>query len=430
MQRIVWPWLSKGWAVVVQKITTKINNINDLDIRIVAKYNTSKLKPRMVATAFDTYFSTDGHLVPRQLFIDDILPVLQDLVKRLPTIFKNIPGDVLGPGVNYNYVFTREQCAAAVAGAFFGVFGKISLTAGPLGVKDMQPLSFHLIFQRGDQFALSCLMCYFNYIYESLGTPHFAAGRIIVRRNAAEAIAWNACEAPLAPVTFESGPVDSAAAQILTVFAGNPLGGDMFSGTPTQEIIFMLTRPDAFIAVLLTCKLDLDTITVFGTEKISGYTGYGCGVTFTGPIFDETPVYDDGKITVRQSALVFMDSSKKMSSKAQLEHDFLRDLNKAYTGYGAIKGRSTTVAGGNWTYGYNSSNMQVKFIQQLLAASARGHALEYHAISPEFRDIVEVFVSRLDNRRVCDVFNEYCNMLLRVKFTSSTDIFEEMEFDN
>ena len=68
---------------------------------------------------------------------------------------------------------------------------------------------------------------------------------------------------------------------------------------------------------------------------------------------------------------------------------FERDILKAYLGFREVRGG--TVATGNWGCGAFGGNPQVKFLQQLIAASMAGVSLAYGSpgMTQEFMNLLQ-----------------------------------------
>lgn len=434
-QQLNLPWKGKGWGNICKKITDPIRSIPDMDIIITSKMPPGKLKPRQITQVLEQYFADKSSVVDRETFLTKILPMLQDLIKRGPAIFKNTPCTIIGHRDHRNYMYTREQCACLIACIWFGLFAKRSMTAGAATAENMQIMSFHCIFSHQNMIALQFLMCYFSRLCNLIGTPEFVTARVIIHRHGATPFDWTTVNAPISDVRYESTPVDSSAAPIKTIsccpiIGGNP--GEMFLGTPTQEHVALLVYPDALIVPLLVSSLEDETVALYGAERISNYTGYGCGMTFSGECADETPAGSDGKIAMRQNALIFMDASSKLAQKSQFITDFTRDLDKAYCGYsGIVRVANTVVAAGNWTHGHSGNNPQIKFIQQLMAASALHYPVFYHGISRDFEDQITVLMNKLEGHTVAELFTAYLQFVRSSEFkrNSNVDLFDYINFD-
>jgi poly(ADP-ribose) glycohydrolase len=148
---------------------------------------------------------------------------------------------------------------------------------------------------------------------------------------------------------------------------------------------------------------DNETVTVLGAEKMSQYTGIGSSVKFAGNFVDSCPIHysSDETEAIVQQAVIFMDASSKTSGVSQFISNFERDLNKAFCGFTSLSFKKReAVASGNWTYGFTGGNMQLKFIQQLMAVNLAGKNLIYYPFSKDFEDRIIQFNDWIQRNRV------------------------------
>ncbi len=385
-QRIIWPWTTKKWAEVFPKVTGRINNIIELDTILTLNF-AGKIRPRLVVSLFNTYadeqYSVDR--VSTDTVINEIVPFMQKLIKDATRTFKEFLPRALVPGVETNIVFTRLQAATIISCMWFGLFNYNYLSEGDFTLDSFPEPSFINIFMEQNVFALQCLLTYFVAVrkYAIEDTAVFEAGSIIIKRAALSAEPdWINSDAPVCGLRLGStAQVDKEPTKLLTAFAHEYIGGDMFKTSMTQEEIFLMIFPECLLTTLFCAALrDNESVIVYGAEKISEYTGYGSSVRFTGRYHDTaTRGYsaDDTEVML-QRAIIFIDAGRKTSMKSQFIDDFMRDLNKVYCGYSAVHiGHGEPIVGGNWTYGFNGNNIQVKLLQQILAASQTGNSLVY-----------------------------------------------------
>ena len=131
-----------------------------------------------------------------------------------------------------------------------------------------------------------------------------------------------------------------------------------------------------------------------------------------------------------KNCIVFIDATQKSSARDQAVTDFDRDLNKAYCGV-SLYPAQCSVAVGNWSYGFNGSNMQSKFIQLLLAASASGKSLEYHPIGKDFEREVITFIDWIirENIKINELYGSYKDLMASLSGASrfaDLNIFESL----
>jgi hypothetical protein len=143
-----------------------------------------------------------------------------------------------------------------------------------------------------------------------------------------------------------------------------------------------------------------EAIAVIGATLVSGHTGYGNSISRASTI-DTAPIGHNTDYTeaARQRILIFIDASPRMSGKSQFIMDFDRDLNKAYCGFTLGKFTTHPICTGNWTHSNMGNNIQLKFIQQLLAASLCNKKLLYIPNSG-FKEKVTEFVDWLKSAHI------------------------------
>jgi poly(ADP-ribose) glycohydrolase len=425
-QRILWPWETRKWPEIKQKICMdKIHSIVDMDSRI-ASMHVGKLRPRQITELFNSYYTDEQYLprIEQSKFIEKILPMMQKMIGDAPKIFKNFNSRLLVPTQTTNIVFSRTQIAVIMASIWFGLFDYNYVTKGKYRIEDFPEPTFINIFLNQNIFALQCIINYFDRVYEYLNSDlhdEFNGGNIIVKRFVlTNEPNWADLDVPISEIFLGEGTQDDSPAKMHTAFAHEFIGGDMFKGPLTQEEIILLIRPECMIATLFCARLDSnEVVVVLGAEKMSQYMGYGSSVRFRGNFIDAaTKGYNDDETEVMlQCAVVFMDASPKSSGVSQFINDFQRDLNKAYCGFSslAFSKPGEYVAGGNWTYGFNGNNMQIKFIQQALAASLAGKSLIYYPFGREFENKIVPFIDWIAKNKftISGLYNEYINLMSR-----------------
>lgn len=406
-QSITWPWDTRKWVEIKQKICSPVNSIVDLDSRI-ASLNSKQIKPKQVMEAFNNYYTDDGykpHRVPKEHFLENILPALQKMVSCAPAIFKDCNNLALCG--NANVVYSRPQVAIVVTCLWFGAFNYEYITKGALKMEDFPEASLINIFTNRNMFAFQCLMTYFAEVYEAITgdhKDHFEAGLIIMKRyNLPSPPDWVNSESSLCDVVIKDNE-ETPMCKLFLVSANEYMGGEMFQGSFTQEEIALLTRPESLIATLVCSRIaGGESIVVLGAAKMSSYGGYGSSVRFMGKHNDAAPIgySPDSTEIMAQVGMIFIDASPESNSRAIIFDNFARDLDKVYCGLSAIQlSAATWVHTSNWTYAFAGGNYQVRFIQQLLAASQTGKHLVYDAFSSEQSDAIVAFVSWLKSKRI------------------------------
>lgn len=443
-QRILWPWETSKWSEQRRKITEKINSIVDMDSRISSLFN-GKLKPKMITELFNVYYSENKliNTVTEDIFINKIIPMMQKLIEDAPKTFKGFNSRVLSPGHDANICLTRPQVATIIVGIWFGIFNYNYLTKGVYQIEDFPEPIFINIFLNQNVFALQCLLNYFYRVYsyttaDTSIVDTFNAGNIIIYRSVLTENMipnWVESDVPICDVIIGEGMVDIAPTKMHMAFAHEFIGGNLFQRALSQEEIVLLIRPECMVSILFCARLDdNESVVVFGAERMSHYSGYGSGVKFLGNFQDSTPLgYSADECEVMlQNGVIFVDASKRISAAAQFVSDFQRDLNKAYCGFNTLQfNKSVYIAGGHWVYDFNGNNTQIKFIQQVLAASQSGKCLVYYSFSKEFEDKLLPFIDWILNQKITvgQLFRRYL-LMIKNNFSSGVRIGDIDIFSN
>lgn len=357
---------------------------------MLAAIRTYRVKPQSVTSQLEAYKQLDNPPMPYDMLWRAIANA-QSIIAAGPKIFRGHSLRICDSG---NITFTQAQCACVVAMMWFGLFDYEYISRGNLDMNEFSDPNM----TSSSVYLLGSLLCYFAGMDAGNASSNASANagtrKVIVKRTRTVSIDWAECErAIVEPMLGELGSHhDDSYAPAIWVSSHEYIGGDLFTAAITQEEIMLACRPDALIAVLFCPRLHDDTVTVFGARKYSQYAGVGSSLRCTAPYNDPT----HGHILAR-TCMIFADASKKSTLESQM-NDFDRDLNKAYVGMSSIP--AGTVASSVWTYGYNHVPHDVKFLQLLLAASARGCTLEYYPIGRDYEEYIEPFMAWLHTERV------------------------------
>ncbi len=429
-QTIIWPWESKKWPTIKNKILDKINSIVDMDSRISSMYN-GKLRPRQLSELFTAYFSNDNphKQITQEHFVEKILPTMQRLIENGPKTFRKfVPRTVCS---ETNLVMNRIQVATCLSCMWFGLFNypylknsaaKSAQQSAQLTLDDFSDPTFINIFINQNLFSLQCLIGYFTKVEEYVNNPsddvrtRFSAGKIIIKRSVlSESEDWSHSTKPINVKIMPIG-VDLQPCKMRIASAHEFIGGEMFGGAISHDELMLLTYPECLVVTLFCSKLCTnDSVVIMGPEKFSKHTGYGSGVRYAGSWSDETQMgysADETEVMI-QTAVVFIDASQQTSINSQIIDNFVRDLDKAYCGFSALSFKKTEcILGGNWSYGFNGNNMQIKFIQQVLAAGQSNKQLVYAPFGHEFEDTATIFADWLIRSKmtVGDLFRAYLQL--------------------
>lgn len=416
-QRIIFPWETKRWPELKAKVSEPINSIVDLDSRISSIHG-GKVRPRMVIDIFNQYYNDESYArdrVSQDVLIKDIIPMLQKFIVEGPKTFRGFIPRVLVPFTkSKNIALSRPQVITLIACSWFGLFESTYLTRGKYKLDDFPEFSFVNIFTNNNVFALQCILNYFARVHKYTSGERedldiFNAGNIIIYRKPLMMVPdWAHCQKPLCEIIIGEdanggpGKIDDSDAKMHVDFANEFVGGGAFGGILSQEEILFLVRPECLVSMLFCMRLERnESICIFGAEKISQYTGYASNVKFMGDYQDPSPKGYSADCTevLLQHVVIGIDATPKTSGIAQYIDEFDRDLNKAYCGFSAPPFEGEAIATGNWGCGAFGGNMQLKFLQQVLAASMAGRTLIYYPFIRDFEDKLLPFVDWLQNNR-------------------------------
>lgn len=407
-QKIIWPWQTQRWPEVRAKFTdSKIMSIPDMESRISSLY-TGKLRPKYISEMFNNYYNDpqyESGRVPKEIFIDKVLPYMQKLVENAQKTFRGHDARVLAPGENVNIIFTRPQVATIVTCMWFGLFNYKFIGKGDCKLDMMPDPTFLHAFTNQNMFILQCMVNYFTRVYQCMNHEDkserdlFNAGCIVFKRNVLISIPdWiSHTSTPITEIAIGEGCMDESPVKMRMVYSHDYIGGfELFNNTIAQESIILLTRPECLVATIICAKLnDNETLTIIGTEKISAYGGFGSSIKFIKNFEDPTSkgYSNDDTEVMTQCAIVFMDASPRTTSVSQFIDDFDRDLNKAFCGFNSLKfSKIECAATSNWPFGFNANNVQLKFIQQVMASSLAQKTLIYYPYGRDFESKVETFI--------------------------------------
>jgi poly(ADP-ribose) glycohydrolase len=397
-QHIIWPWKTKQWTKIKTSVSEPINNFVDLDAKI-ASLRDSKTRPRLLHELFDAYYNNDDYInirVKQDTLFQKILPMLQSLVLDAPNAFRNFSGRVLLPGQNTNITITRRQAAIICACMWFGLFEYDYLSPGERKLDEFSEPTFMYGIESGNIVVLQFILSYFLRLCDLVGTPDYESGILVIQRKSCTQYQWTESELPVIAPSIGEGHSDDTFAQVQIAYAHQFIGGDLFKSSITQEELTMLIRPECLSMLIFCARLNNnESVCIYGAEKFSQYTGIGSSIRYLQNYIDSTKKskvqHEKSQVTMFTNCIVFIDATQKSSARDQAITDFDRDLNKAYCGM-TMYSAKCSVASGNWSYGFNGSNMQVKFIQLMLAASAAGNTLEYHPIGRDFEKQLLPFI--------------------------------------
>lgn len=177
---------------------------------------------------------------------------------------------------------------------------------------------------------------------------------------------------PLANVKFAKGNVeDQQDATVLVDFANENLHIGAIWPSATQEEILFSLYPEAFAGILFCETMaEGDALQISGLERFVSSSGFRNTFEVQGP-YQSNPNGDQSLKTITA-----MDASVTRRLPEQLSTKMLdRDILKAVAGFNGLSGHK--IATGNWGCGVFGGNINVKFLQQLIAATVNESELIY-----------------------------------------------------
>eukprot|EP01119_Soliformovum_irregulare_P020006 TRINITY_DN6430_c0_g1_i2.p1 TRINITY_DN6430_c0_g1~~TRINITY_DN6430_c0_g1_i2.p1 ORF type:complete len:314 (+),score=80.02 TRINITY_DN6430_c0_g1_i2:542-1483(+) len=199
--------------------------------------------------------------------------------------------------------------------------------------------------------------------------------------------AWKQSQEKLSSCqVFVDGRIEESKSVFHADFANQYIGGGVLHGGAVQEEILFLIKPECLVSLLM-CEVmeENEAIFIHGAEQFSKYQGYGGSLKYGGDHQDQTERNADGDI---QTIIFAYDAI--MSPATQFgEKMFFRDLNKAFIAFTIHdeKLQDSPIVTGNWGCGAFGGDRQLKFLQQLIAASQAHRPLEYYTFGQ--KDITE-----------------------------------------
>lgn len=405
---LVLPWATSQWTETKQTLSESIPNIAALDTYMNVHCRT---RPRTVSDLFAHYYRSDDaklDRVPENEFIGHILPAMQRLVLMGPQTFKHVRKRLLLSGETSNVTFTHAEVATLIVCIWFGLFNHSYVSAGAGRVsKQFRRPSFAGVFTSGSLVCLQCLMSYFDRICGRIDVDGVTAGYpailkeeprvVVVMRHALEPFDWSKSNAPITDCYISGQNPYATGSKFILVPSHRHVGGDLYKASLTPDQIALLMYPESHVATLICGAMDdNEAIVVAGAEKLSICSGSGSNVRFGGFETDTHMCGEHSGETMLHTALLFADALEQTSFDTQFKLGFERDLDKLLAAMSAIKfppgSPMENIACGNWTYGFNGTNTELKFLQMLMAASEAHKGLVYCPFAHEIGETIEEFV--------------------------------------
>ena len=99
-QSVIFPWNGRHWKSLVGKVTAKLSNISELDSIIYSLYM-QDIRPNDVSNMMTKYFAEESSF-KKEYFMEEIIPFMQDLIKKAPKTFKKFDPSIFVPNSEGN----------------------------------------------------------------------------------------------------------------------------------------------------------------------------------------------------------------------------------------------------------------------------------------------------------------------------------------
>lgn len=342
------PWEGQNWPDVQKKLAREIKQYSDVD-KIICDLHPDIERKTIFENLMSNYFDKPKTLTGDQII--EVLKFIQKLAAFGPSAFRAEIGE-LRAGVENTIVIGRESLAVLLALAFFGAYGE-----------ECREFSMLRLIHLGNIFALECIFAYFWRIKNA--QPY---GEIVVKRAVSGKLPnFAACENLITDVKFTNNNDDEAILNIFPVY--RTICKDIFAGNIGQDDLIFFEYPELMVLGLICEDLaDSDVICVLGAEHYSSCAIKGIKPVYLGDYNDRFIRCSDG---TPARVIVLIDPTLHGGKYEEFTGDFWRDLGKLYKGLSAILPEKLAL--GAFTSGWQLQdypcNIQVKFIQHLLAAS-------------------------------------------------------------
>ena len=220
--------------------------------------------------------------------------------------------------------------------------------------------------------------------------------------------AWSRSEARLLPIqTVPAGGEQDEAllgrTSLQVLSSSVTLGGSVLTAKqdpdhhkrrqylPTGEEVLFTERPELLMACLLCPALqDTEAVTIVGAEQFCEMSGTGAELRYGKTTLDQSPRADDGTVLTGFTCIDPIDACGSTTpwplSSQILDHNLLREINKAYAGFRPANDKDRrafrTIATGSNSWGCGShlagwGHIELRAVLQWLAASESERPLRY-----------------------------------------------------
>ena len=296
-------------------------------------------------------------------------PQLIKLVKQIDLLFPQKGVPTLKTGQNAEFKMTRRHVALIFLLSFLNIFKvQKSFSKNYFDVSNMVRNS-----TQGSNFHFG--LCFLNYLtvigrWLEENNPFLEEIIIYKRKNINNTnYLSNLPEEKLCPINLIDKKVSlfNGNANYCIDFANKYIGGGVLNGGCVQEEILFAVDPEAIVSLFfMEVMNDGDAIGIYNIIQYSKYKGYGFHFTYEGCSIDN-------KTPIIKHRIIAIDAiySRMQKSKNDLKKEINRDIHKAFVGFSFANDEPLpkTIATGNWGCGAFNGNHELKFIQQLIAAS-------------------------------------------------------------
>lgn len=362
-------------------LETKSRAESALQRRIVDYFDVDKMIEFIVySSATNTFSGFSGAMTmyhqvsskgfPKRYIAGTLLPTMQYLAcngldDKLPQLPVNKTRRIS---------IKKITVASTLARIFFGVYTDIELSEHSVG-------RFNLIniMKHGNMFALECILCYFAKI-SSILNERPLNGIIVITRNVLKnPPQWDKCNMKISKIKINNNQtLDEANEKICLYGVGNDIGKSVLENTDnTEESVLFFTHPELF-AISLICGYfgSNDSLSIFGIEKYANAKYNNGNVVFGGGHDDIDRCLDDS--VARNMVLV---NTAQQHDFTEYTSGFHHDINVIFNGMNIAMPKNIVLDIAVGRLSERQCDSRLKFMQQLMAASAIGTNLHYYSWS-------------------------------------------------
>eukprot|EP00753_Platysulcus_tardus_P002711 PLAT11828.1.p1 GENE.PLAT11828.1~~PLAT11828.1.p1 ORF type:complete len:450 (-),score=160.32 PLAT11828.1:40-1389(-) len=315
-------------------------------------------------------------------FFEDTLPFIVKLVLELPALLEEEGAPACLPAETEGKTVVSRKLATRVLAAMF--LGFVQAPTGGDGREDSPcPNMLQLLDHTGPQeiAKLQAILHYFDRVAEEEPRGQLT----FIRSVTPDSLDWSSQDAPLSALeVLPEGVIEDAEDCLQVDFANRFIGGGVLCGGCVQEEIRFAMCPELMISMALCDVMSKrEAIVMKGAECFSAHKGYAFSLQYAGDFRDESAREEDGSLKTTVVAIDAIRFHSRWLPTQMQPAAMLRDLNKAYAGFSVSGLPFSTIATGNWGCGAFNGNVQLKAVQQWMAASVAGCDMRYYTFGHE-----------------------------------------------